>query len=55
MHGFDETYLAFIEGENHGGSAHAFTEEAHALEQIAVGDAGAGEDDLFAGARSSVA
>ena len=46
--GFDETHLAFIQGKDHGRSAHAFTEEAHAFEQVSVGDTSAGEDHLFA-------
>src|SRR5208282_1452998 len=49
VHGFDETHLAVIESENHGGGAYTFAEEAHAFEQIAVGDAGAGEDHFLTG------
>src|SRR6201987_130149 len=49
MDGSDEANLAFVEGKNHGRGADTFAEEAHALEKIAVRDAGAGEDDFFAG------
>src|SRR5271169_4787350 len=49
MHGFDEAYLALVQGENHGGSTNAFAEETDALEKIAVGDTGAGKDHFLAG------
>ena len=49
MHGIDEAHLAFLEIHDQGMSAGAIAEETHAAEDIAVGDAGAGEDDLAAG------
>src|SRR5208283_4991844 len=48
-HGIDETHLALVERENHGRGADAFAEEAHAFQDVSVGDTGAGENDFFAG------
>src|SRR5207302_1920388 len=46
VHGIDEAHLAFLEIHDQGMSAGAIAEEAHAAEDIAVGDTRASEDDL---------
>ena len=54
VHRIDEAHLAVVEGQDHGRGAHAFAEETHAFEEIAVGYASAGKMILLPGARSSV-
>src|SRR5580704_6185369 len=49
MDGIDEADLAAIEREHHRLRPHSFAEEAHAAQQAAGGDAGAGENDVVAG------
>src|SRR5262249_47314522 len=46
-HGIHEANVAFVVSQDHGVRAGAFAEEAHAVEQVALGDAGASKDDLF--------
>src|ERR1700722_4898046 len=48
MNTFHETYLASSQGQNHGRCTRAFSKEAYAFHQRAVGNAGGGEDQLFA-------
>src|ERR1700732_2581391 len=49
MYRVNEAHLAIIQGEDQRMRADAVAEEVHAAQQVAVGDAGAGEDDLLAG------
>src|SRR5215472_1750689 len=49
MDGVDEADLAFVESENHGRGANAIAEETNPLEKVAIGYAGTGEDNFFAG------
>src|ERR1700722_548024 len=45
--GIDETDLAIVEGEDHRHGANAFAEEAHAFEQVSVGDAATRKNNFF--------
>ncbi len=46
VHGVNEAHLALFEIHNQGMRADTVPEKAHAAEEIAVSNAGAGENDL---------
>src|SRR5438045_5109270 len=47
VHRIDETYLAFVECQNHRTGAHAFPEKPHALQQVSIRHARARENHFL--------
>src|ERR1700722_1962845 len=45
----DESHFAGLQGQDYGGSARTFAEEADTFHQRPVGNSGGSEDELFAG------